>query len=238
MDRYDEFVADSGFFTGVSETEAETIAAILRKHLAKPVIAPMPVDGHEFGRWLDAYPARKDDLVDLHGDDEAHQNAVSLLLGMAHSRVGDIFLDIQTVWSGASRVKPEFLYQALREKDLLVERVVACDLSSRVEALFGADIDYADPGIVQVCSSNGDVYADRTGKVVSISPDWRNADVGVAIPLKFDFPEYEEYWNEALPASFDILDLGFASSDGECVRPAMDWREDVRRNMEAEKLGM
>lgn len=83
------------------------------------------------------------------------------------------------------------------------------------------------PREIDIRSSVGDLVANEFGYVVKAHEAW-NEDIDT--PILFDFEEYRQHYNEEVPDSVDILDLGYLSQEIKYESPAEDWREEIKKN--------
>lgn len=91
-----------------------------------------------------------------------------------------------------------------------------------------------DESLRTVRSSHGELIVDARGNVTHRRLDNHEPDGGVhlAAIIRFDLGEWLRYWGEPLPASFDILDLGYWYADpvtgGSAYAPAdAHWRAEI-----------
>lgn len=86
-------------------------------------------------------------------------------------------------------------------------------------------------------SSNGDIEITAAGKVINTTDT--SADQCISNIQHFNITEFLKYYQlEVMPASIDILDIGYwfngASGKPEYEPPAQDWREEKKQQMAIE----
>lgn len=91
-----------------------------------------------------------------------------------------------------------------------------------------------DETVRTVASSHGELTIDAAGNVVNRGLDNFDSDGGahLATIVRFDIGEWQRHWNEPLPATFDILDLGYWYADPATGMTAYEppdakWRADI-----------
>lgn len=213
-----DFIENCGHLKGLSASRKDYFAKYLEACMAQP--CELGVSYGHFLKWLDGYPRedRYEPPADLAG---LRQAAFANLLTKA---VLDAWLMTNERSSGADRLAlrkfngesfAHDLIEAGLAPSFAHDEGIACHIPFDEHA--------AGEDTISVGSSNGVIFADREGYVIGVDAGWKDADAD--IPAKFDFAEYERHYGHGVPDAVDILDLGFASWDGEIVEPAHDWRE-------------
>ena len=85
-----------------------------------------------------------------------------------------------------------------------------------------------------ISSSNGDIEITAAGKVINTTDT--SADQCISNIAHFNIEEFLRYYQlEVMPASIDILDIGYWFNDAagkqEYEAPAQDWREEKKQYM-------
>lgn len=193
----------------------------------------------ETENWLSSYPESMKKAEEF-ANPERREKALARIPEKRQAYIHEIMRMTAGIPLGApywqAREATADLADWLAEKDLLRCELVFAPSHRFMEELYKGAFRTDLNDKIHVVSSQGDAWADHDGRVVALSEDWKRRDEGSAIPLKFDFREYMDYWKlESLPKdeSVDILDLGFASDLGIIVPPAMDWREEIRNEADS-----
>lgn len=86
-----------------------------------------------------------------------------------------------------------------------------------------------------VHSSNGELVIDESGSVIVDESTYDNDNLkGI---VRFNVKEYKKHYpDEPEPGTYDILDLGYWTSDGEYEPPCTDWREQIRNEVKSGKM--
>lgn len=82
---------------------------------------------------------------------------------------------------------------------------------------------------IDIRSSVSNLTANEFGCVIDAGDAWEENGY---TPVLFDFDEYRQHYNEDVPGSVDILDLGYIHKELEYEAPADDWREEVKKSLE------
>jgi hypothetical protein len=95
----------------------------------------------------------------------------------------------------------------------------------------------SDMGIVH--SSHGTLEIDDTGKVTGIIADGKTGAIilpneGLSFLFtieRFNLKEYGEHYSESGHTEFDILDLGYWTTDGTYEPPVEQWRKQIEEEL-------
>jgi hypothetical protein len=85
-----------------------------------------------------------------------------------------------------------------------------------------------------VGSSHGQVTIDPKGHIIECQADNDDVDGGLHLKsiTRFDLSEWRRYWGKPMPATLDILDLGYWYTDPETSHtifapPDSKWRTEI-----------
>lgn len=209
--KYRKFIAFSNTFKDLPDGFRERVAGIFEKYFDQPIEAAVSFNRKDLKNWIQNYPNHHDTLWDNCGKKYLAQS-------LAFRTCLDMLVEIDRFWKGAGKLDASEVFGELVNSGIIYVRA---DTGIKDKLLISpSGNDY-----ILVQSSMGNVYADREGNVKALDESWKEADERTAIPVKFDFEEFKEYWKEEVPDAVDILDLGFLAADGNCIAPDEDARQ-------------
>lgn len=96
-----------------------------------------------------------------------------------------------------------------------------------------------------VHSSQGTLEVDDTGKVTGIIYNGKTGPVTIDLETityllsieRFNLSEYAEYYGKEDDEEFDILDLGYWTTDGTYEPPVEEWRKQIEKELASRKEG-